>query len=246
MMAYGFRVRWNGGAFGLTKRIGKARLLGTARRRVRISMNRGVGSFVGILTLQGTGAIKFLSRWTDHSKPSPLRKWASSDDANRFLFLQADHRKERGHRTGAMRFPFFNREKRVESSYTTRLLRRSRQTRRERLRLSRLPRRRLKRARAWWGRSFASASVSGRDAVTESLTPALLSLIGRSLIRRGRFFSRLPYRMGGWFFIPFPPMTFQDGPCRVNDLSVEPCRAVRSADTFGRPPPWRDSSSVCG
>ena len=54
-----------------------------------------------------------------------------------------------------------------------------------RQRLSRLRRPRLNHARVWSAAHFAACEVHGPESVVKALTPDLLSMVGRALIRRG-------------------------------------------------------------
>lgn len=62
------------------------------------------------------------------------------------------------------------------------------------------------------GRAFASADVTARPGVLQALTPAMLAMIGRALIRRGEFLALIDTRSGRLDLAPAYTATVAGGP----------------------------------
>ena len=107
------------------------------------------------------------------------------------------------------------------------------------------------------GQGFASAEVSGPDALVSALTPGCLELIGRSLIRRGELVFLLDTSSGNLRLIPAEthdvtggpdPSTWEyritlGGPSRIlthNDVPAQSVLHFRYAADAARP--WPVSS----
>ncbi len=62
------------------------------------------------------------------------------------------------------------------------------------------------------GRGFASAEVGGRDAVTDALTPSIMELVGRSLIRVGEVVFLMDTTGGRMQILPCETWDVEGGP----------------------------------
>ena len=62
------------------------------------------------------------------------------------------------------------------------------------------------------GRGFASAEVQGPDSLTRALTPGVLELVGRSLIRRGEVVFLIDTSAGRLRLIPAETHDVEGGP----------------------------------
>ena len=78
------------------------------------------------------------------------------------------------------------------------------------------------------GRAFASASIQGApDHVIEAVSPSLLNLAGRALIRRGEILFAIDVWDGELYLRPVSSYDIHGDYARW-DYRVEPCRAFRA------------------
>lgn len=109
-----------------------------------------------------------------------------------------------------------------------------------------------------WGRAFMSAVPSGRSSVEAALTPAVLELIGRSLVRRGEAVFEIQVRRGRLVLRPAAHwdvlggadpadwtyrLTFH-GPDRMEQRKVSSERVVHVRYAVDAAEPWRGLSPL--
>ena len=95
------------------------------------------------------------------------------------------------------------------------------------------------------GRGFASAEVSGPDALTRALTPGCLELVGRSLIRNGEVVFLIDTSSGNLRLIPAETHDIEGGPSRTvtyDYVGADSVLHFRYASDAARP--WRGNGPV--